>query len=223
MKSFRTVATLFCLTLLCVLVVPAVRADDWNKKTQITFSAPFEVPGAGAQTLPAGTYTFKLLNNDSNRHIVQILNQEETHIYTTTIAIPNFRIQSTGDTVVTFRERPAGEPQALREWFYPGNQWGEEFVYAKSRAIVLAKESNEPVLATPVTYTDMPVEALTSAPVEAVGPKGEPVEVAAVVAPPEVAAATLPKTASPLPTIALLGLLSLCAGLVVSAFSKRTV
>jgi hypothetical protein len=228
MKFLKPLATLFCLLALCVLVVPNATADDWNRKTVITFSGPVEVPGVGAQILPAGTYVFKILNSQSDRHIVQIFNQDETHVFTTILAIPNYRLKTTDKTVITFRERPAGEPEALRAWFYPGREWGEEFVYAKSRAITLAKEANEPVLATPMELAAAPVEALETAPVEAVAPTGDPVELAQVVEPPPVATAAaevdpLPKTASPLSLIAVLGLLMLGAGFALSAFSKRVV
>jgi hypothetical protein len=230
MKLLKTLATAFCLAVLCVLVVPAATADDWNRETVITFSGPVEVPGVGAQTLPAGTYVFKILDSQSDRHIVQIFNQDKTHVFTTILAIPNYRLKATDKTVITFHERPAGEPEALRAWFYPGRQWGEEFVYAKPRAIELAKEINEPVLDTPIELANAPVEALKTAPVEAVAPTGEPVELAQVVEPPpavEVApqpmvAEALPKTASSLPLIGLIGLLSLGAGLALSVFSKRT-
>jgi len=181
--------------------------------------------------LPAGTYVFKILDSQSDRHIVQIFNKEQTHVFTTILAIPNYRLKTTDKTVMTFSERPAGQPEALRAWFYPGRKWGEEFVYAKSRAIELAKEVNQPVLATPIELAEAPIETLKTAPVIAVDPKGEPVELAQVVEPPPVAetepvtmaAATLPKTASSLPLIGLIGLLTLGAGFALSAFSKRTV
>jgi LPXTG-motif cell wall-anchored protein len=229
MKLFKTLATLFCLVALCAFVVPTATADDWNRKTVITFSGPVEVPGVGQHNLPAGTYVFKILNSQSDRHIVQIFNQDETQVLTTILAIPNYRLHATDKTVITFRERPAGEPEALRAWFYPGREWGEEFVYAKSRAIELAKETNEPVLATPIELEAAPIEALNTAPVEAVAPTGDPVELAQVVEPPPAAAATqpaadpLPQTASSLPMIALIGLIMIGAGLALSAFSKRAV
>jgi LysM repeat protein len=238
MKLLKGLGIVMCLTVLFVLIVPAAMADDWNRKTVITFSGPVEVPGVGAQTLPAGTYVFKILDSQSDRHIVQIFNQEETHLFTTILAIPNYRLKTTDKTVITFRERPAGQPEALRAWFYPGHSWGEEFVYAKSRAIELAKETNEPVLATPIELAAAPIEALKTAPVEAVAPTGEPVELAQVVEPPPVATAEpvaatepvtvaaadpLPKTASPLPLIALIGLLTIGVGLALSLISKRAV
>ncbi len=232
MKLLRGLGIVLSLTVLCVLIVPAATADDWNRKTVITFSGPVEVPGVGAHNLPAGTYVFKILDSQSDRHIVQIFNKEETQVLTTILAIPNYRLKTTDKTTITFRERPAGQPEALRAWFYPGRAWGEEFVYEKSRAIELAKETNEPVLATPIELASAPIEALKTAPVEAVDPKGEPIELTKVVEAPPAAAAEpvtvaavepLPKTASPLPLIALIGLLAIGAGFALSAFSKRAV
>lgn len=231
MKLFRVFATILCLLAVYVLLLPRATADDWNRETVVTFSGSVEVPGVGAQTLPAGTYVFKIFDSQSDRHIVQIFNQEKTHVFTTILAIPNYRLKTTDKTVITFRERPVGQPEALKAWFYPGREWGEEFVYAKSRAVELAKETNEPVLATPIELSSAAIEELKTAPVEAIDPKGEPVELAQVVEPPPVAAAEptaapaerLPKTASSLPLIGLIGLLSLGAAFVISVVSKRVV
>jgi len=231
MKLFKGLGIGLCLAVLSTLVVPIASADDWNRKTTITFSGPVEVPGVGLHLLPAGTYVFKIVDSQSDRHIVQIFNQDETQVLTTVLAIPNYRLKTTDKTTITFRERPAGQPEALRAWFYPGRAWGEEFVYSKSRALEIAKETNEPVLATPDEMATAP-ETLKTAPVQAFAPTGEPVELAQVVEPPPAepaaaepvmvaAADPLPKTASPLPLIALLGLLTIGAGFALSAFSKR--
>lgn len=228
MKLFKMFAAVLSVAVLCLLAVPSASADDWNRKTVITFSGPVEVPGVGAQTLPAGTYVFKIFDSQSDRHIVQIFNQDETHVFTTILAIPNYRLKTTDKTVISFRERPAGQPEALKAWFYPGRQWGEEFVYAKSRAVELAKETNEPVLATPIELAAAPIEALKTAPIEAVDPKGEPIELAQVVEAPPAAAEpatvaenSLPKTASSLPLIGLMGLVALAAGFGLMLISRR--
>jgi len=202
MKLFKVLATVFCLFALCLLVVPTVTADELNRETVVTFSGPVEVPGTYPQILPAGTYVFEIMWNQPNRHIVRIYSQDKSKVLTTVMALPNLRLHATHKTVITFSERPAGQPEALRAWFSPGRVWGEEFVYAKPRAIELAKEVNEPVLATPVEMAAAPVETLQTAPVEAVAPTGEPVEIAQVVEPPPVVAdEPLPHTASPLPLI----------------------
>jgi len=230
------------------MLAPSAHADDWNRKTVVTFSGPVEIPGVHLQgwgVLPAGTYVFKILDSKSDRHIVQIFNQDETAIYATILAIPNYRLKATDKTVITFRERPAGEPEALRAWFYPGRNWGEEFVYPKAKAMELAKSTNTPVLfteaeipveiATPIKTVDEPVVVqLRQAPIMAVQPTGEAVQLAAVVTPPpaeelQVAAdpvaatlpATLPATSSMMPMIALLGLMTLGAAFAVRMFAKR--
>src|SRR5271170_3957532 len=151
MKLFKAMTTMCCMALMGAMLASSAKADDWNRKTVVTFSGPVEIPGVHLQgwaVLPAGTYVFKILDSQSDRHIVQIFNKDETIVYATILAIPNYRLKATSKTVMTFRERPAGEPEALRAWFYPGANWGEEFVYPKARAMVLAKAANAPVLFT---------------------------------------------------------------------------
>jgi hypothetical protein len=211
-----------------LIAAPKAKADDWDRKTVVTFSGPVEVPGVGAQILPAGTYVFKVMDSMSDRHIVQIFNQDETHVYTTILAIPNYRLKATDKTTITFRERPAGEPEALRAWFYPGREWGEEFVYERPKALQLAKETNEYVLSTPTVLTGAPVDTLKTSPVEAVNPNGETVDTAQVVEPPPAMAApvqvaSLPKTSSNLGLIGLVGMMLLCAGFLVSGLLKKSI
>jgi hypothetical protein len=243
MKFFKATAAVFSIALLGAMFSPGLQADVWNKKTVVTFSGPVEIPGvhlAGWGVLPAGTYVFKVMDSLSNRHIVQISSEDEKTVYATILAIPNYRLKATDKTVITFSERPAGQPEALRAWFYPGRNWGEEFVYPKAKAIELAKTTNVPVLYTPA---ELPYEVaepaqvvaapvmqeMRRAPVMAVTPRGEDVELAQVVtAPPperqQVAEARqpmLPDTASTLPLIALFGLLALGGAFAVRAASKR--
>jgi hypothetical protein len=230
MKLFKTLSIVLCVLVACAFLVPAAGADGWNKRTTVTFSGPVEVPGVGAQVLPAGTYLFKLMDSPSDRNIVQIFNEDGTHLYTTILAIPNYRLRVTDKTVMTFRERAEGQPEAIRAWFYPGANWGQEFVYPKARAIELAKVTQTPVLATPVDLATTPVETLKTAPVVAVAPTGETIEMAKVVEPPPVQTAdveassavkSLPKTAGWLPSLGLIGLLSLGTGLGLWMFFKR--
>lgn len=229
MKLLKGIGIGLSLIVLSAIATQKMKADAMNHKTIVTFSGPVEVPGVGQHILPAGIYVFKLADSSSNRHIVQIFNEDETHVYTTILAIPNYRLQTTGKTVITFHERPTGDPEALKAWFYPGQDWGEEFVYERSEAIQLAKEVNEPVLSTPVALADAPVEVLKSAPIEAVAPTGETINTAQVVEAPPVAAPKpapvesarmLPRTSSDLPLIGLAGLLMLGGGFALFGLSK---
>ena len=241
MTFLKAAPTLLCLAVLGVAFSPSARADSWDKKTTITFSGPVEIPGVHLQgygVLPAGTYVFKVLDSKSDRHIVQIFSKDELTIYATILAIPNLRLKATDKTVMTFRERPAGQPEALRAWFYPGKEWGEEFVYPKARAIVLAKETNMPVLFTTAEITpevtvaiktpaEPVVVELEKAPVMAIQPSGQEVQIAQVVTPPPVtllaqnAPAALPATGSSMPLVALFGVLALAGALTLGLIQKR--
>lgn len=234
MTFLKIVPSVFCAALIGAAFSPNIQADDWNRKTVVTFSQPVETPGVhikGWAVLPAGTYVFKILDSKSDRHIVQIFNQDETVVYATILAVPNYRLKATDKTVMTFRERPIGEPEALRAWFYPGHNWGEEFVYPKEKALALAKETNtvvlyttaaiEPEILTPIRSADEAVVVeLKQAPILAVKPTGEDLQIAEAVTPPPADGLVaenvpppqaLPKTASPLPLIGLFGLLALGA------------
>jgi hypothetical protein len=176
---------------------------------------------------------------------VQIFNQDQSKIYATILAIPNYRLTPTDKTVITFNEGIRGNPEPIRAWFYPGANWGEEFVYPKAKAVELAQVAKTPVLA---VVADVTVEVakpeapeviaqLQQLPVMAVRPTGEVVEVAQVVqttpqatvavepavaaAPVQLAANTLPATSSDLPLIGLFGLLALGGGFTIRAVRKQ--
>src|SRR5438093_4102903 len=141
----RVLKALCCAAIVTIVAAPGVRADQWNKKTILTFSGPVQIPGA---TLPAGSYVFKLADLSGNRHVVQVFDKEEKKIYTTILAIPNQRLDASDKPVVLFSERASGSPQAVKVWYYPGETIGNEFVYPKSQAMRIAKETHQSVLST---------------------------------------------------------------------------
>jgi hypothetical protein len=140
----RFVKAICCAAALTAVMAPGARADEWNKKTILTFSGPVQIPGA---TLPAGTYVFKLADIPGNRHVVQVFDKDEKKIYTTMLAVPNQRAEPSDKPIVLFSERATGSPQAVKVWYYPGETIGNEFVYPKSQAMKIAKESHTRVLA----------------------------------------------------------------------------
>jgi hypothetical protein len=207
------------LGLLAIGLTPSLRADQWNKRTVMTVNETIQVPN---KVLPPGTYVVKLLDSPSNRHIVQIFNGDETEVLTTILAIPNYRLEPTGDTVFTFWEMPPGQPRALRAWFYPGDNFGQEFAYPKSEAVAIAAVSHIEI---PTIEAEKPAE-LETAPIVELTPETPVAEAPQAPAPmvipslvakgiPPVTAAELPKTASPVPLIGLMGLLALVAFAVV--------
>jgi hypothetical protein len=228
----RAVACAFGIAIVATLCAVTASSQTLSKKTTVTFNMPVEIPGVGAQVLPAGVYVFRLMDSLSDRNIVQVFNKDESHIYATILAVPNFRLRATDKTVITFAERAAGEPQAIRAWFYPGDNWGQEFVYPKSKALELAKRTNLPVLYIPdevapnivapvKTADDAPVIALKESPLKAVSPAGQDVALADVVASPPTVVAALPKTASNVPFIFVMGLFFMTAAVAVNTLYRR--
>jgi len=242
---FRNVSTVFGLALLSVSLMQPLAADQWNKKTVLTFNQKVQMPNV---VLEPGTYVFKLLDSLSDRHIVQVFSSDETHLITTILAIPNYRLQPTGKTTFQFWETPAGQPTAMRAWFYPGDNFGQEFAYPKNMSIQIAKLANAPV---PTIADEKAIEVaeLKTAPLVIVDPAGtempvaqKPVQATAVrtqevalapatestvdrsttlVASNSTAPATLPHTASQGVLIGLLGLASIAAFGMMSRVSNR--
>jgi len=232
----RLSLSVFCASLLSIALLPALHADGWNKSTKFTFTDPVQIPG---QVLPAGTYVFRLLDSPADRHVVQIFDENGQHLITTVLAIPDYRLEPKGRTVMMFAERAGGNPDAIKEWFYPGDNFGQEFVYPKGQELQTAQAT--------VTYTPMApavVDTPVAAPVETVAPAAEtaaPVEEAPQAAQPEqqpqtppVAAPapeeatpapaepeSLPKTGSELPLIGLLGISSLGSGFLLTFLRRR--
>jgi LPXTG-motif cell wall-anchored protein len=162
MKSWKTFAAATCLG---VLSMTGAMADQWNKKTYLTVNEPIQVPG---KVLQPGRYVMRLLDSPANRHIVQIYNDREDQLQTTVLAIPNYRMQPTGKTEFQWWETPAGQPKAMRAWFYPGDNFGQEFAYPKSEAVAIATATNSTV---PTTAAKTETE-LTTARVSTVDKSG---------------------------------------------------
>lgn len=211
----RVVKILFALLTVSLLVAgfaPVARANTvLDKTTMVTFKQPVEIPG---QVLPAGKYLFEIYDTFTYRHIVRIYSPDRGKLFATILAIPNYRLTPTDSTVMAFAERPANAPQALEAWFYPGNKYGEEFVYPRTRAVELAQVTQENIPT--VAKEPATVEQLKTEPMVAVTPENKEVTIAeafpteAPAAQPAEALpepATLPKTASPVPFFGLSGVI----------------
>jgi len=234
MKNVRILTAL-----LACFAASMANADTWNKKTKVSFSGPVQVPGPSTSSkvviLPAGTYVFKLMSSSSNRNIVEVTNEGENKVYSTILAINDYRLNASSKTVMYFSERKAGAPVAIKSWFYPGDNFGQRFVYPKVQAVQIAAAVNQPVPSTTVVvektkYVEVPVYIQTPAKQEVAydasafekhdatdtaGDDGEAVK------PPAPAKATLPKTASSLPLVGLAGLLLLAISMLMRRASAQ--
>ena len=125
MKTLISPAAL-ALALLSITLAPSAKADEWDKKTVIT------VQGGAVQiqgtVLEPGEYVFKLADSQSDRRILEVFNADETKLETTILANAAYRLEPTGDTRFTFAEVPAGQPPAMSTWFYPGDNYGLQFL-----------------------------------------------------------------------------------------------
>ncbi len=125
-----------------VASAPFVQADESNKRTVLTIDKPIQLPN---MVLPAGKYVMRLRDSPSDRQVVQIYNATEQHLITTILALPNYRLEASGRTALTFWEMPPGQPPAVRAWFYPGDKYGREFTYTDPVARQIAAVSHAPV------------------------------------------------------------------------------
>jgi hypothetical protein len=218
------------------VVAPTAIADEHDKKTVVTITEPLEVPGA---VLQPGKYVFKLVESSNDRHIVIIKNERQNHTYATIFAVPNYKVRRTGKTEISFWETPAGQPKALRAWFYPGDNFGQEFMYPRTRVTEINQVAKQEVPEAPAdiqppaeepeptvaenTPPPAPAEvAAATAPEPAPGPEPvaaapapEPAPAPVAIADNTPAPAELPHTASDLPLYGLFGfgLIALAVGI----------
>jgi len=233
----RSALFLFGAALIAAAIAPPVKADQWDKKTVITINEPVQVPSCcndGHVVVPQpGTYVLVLVDSLSDRHIVRVFDKDQKTVITTILAIPNYRLQPTGATTFQFWETPAGQPRAMRAWFYPGDNFGQEFAYHKAQSVEIARVAKAPV---PTVVVESEAE-LKTAPVVIVDEKGEeaPLPAPTVVAKSEPAPereattpvsevpapAKLPDTASDYPLLGLIGFGSVIVSKMMSRFAKR--
>lgn len=212
-----------------VLLLAASGATAQYEKTRSTLAIAdrVEVPGA---VLEPGTYLVRVADVQSNRNVVVFQSPDGTKTYATAIATPHEGAQASAQSEFTFYTTAPGEPRVLRSWFAPNDPNGQDFYYPAERAAELKAKTHEEV---PVATADMmpasgssartSAETETSksvvAPPHPVPPAPAPAEtMASNETSPSNATATdadtLPKTASPYPLIAVLGLAALGAAAV---------
>jgi LPXTG-motif cell wall-anchored protein len=233
-RQFRTVCiTTLALTgaaLIGTSFVPKAHADQWDKMTIVTVHEPII---AGNKVLDPGTYVWKLLDSQSDRHIVQIFDKDQQHLETTVLAIPDYRMQATGKTQFAFWETPPGVPKAVRDWFYPGDNFGQEFPYPKKLVAQLASAAPVPVPSNyhepepaptpqPEVQPEPAPQPEPAAPTQSAQPAPEPQPQApqapATAQPP----ATLPHTGSFNPLVGLIGLVSLSSAGLLTLATRRS-
>ena len=222
--------------LLTLSATPALaQGQPMDARTEFTFNQPVELPGI---TLPPGTYIFRFVDGTTGRKVMQVQAKDaSSKTYGMFLTINAERPRPSDDAELRFLETPAGQPAAVKTWWYPGNTIGREFIYPKSQARRLAQATRQTVLTTQAE--NVTNDQMSSADLAYVSESGQETAVtddqlveAAASTPPvsataqqsassaqstpaqegTMARASLPRTSTPLAGIGLLGVLSLLGG-----------
>jgi hypothetical protein len=132
MKMLRMIPLALCAMLFCSILTPGAKADEWNKKTIVTFETPVQIPG---QTLQPGTYVFEVMT-PFPRNAVQIWDKNQDHLIATILTIPDDQGKTNDDSVFFLLKNTKlirrATPQStltLQSWFYAGDMGGRMFTY----------------------------------------------------------------------------------------------
>jgi hypothetical protein len=127
MRSIRMLQLAICAAILCAALGTSARADNWDRKTVVTFNDAVQIPG---QILPPGTYVFKLVDLPANRNLVQIMSEDQIFVFATVQTVSTYRWHAPDHTLFRLDESSGDSPQALRTWYYPGDNRGVDFIYS---------------------------------------------------------------------------------------------
>lgn len=239
------------LVLALVILAPpqVIQGSEWDLLTIFSTDHQIQVPGAVLE--PNTKYSMKLLDLQGTRNVVQVFNEDRTHLLTTFIAISAYRLEPADKTLFTFYETEPGYAKPIDKWFYPGRLNGLEFIYPKEQAAEIAMHlggrqvvQTAATPAAPAETTEREAETAANitpapeAPTEEVAPteqeitREKPSEVPSTVEEQKPAeqpamtekepAKTLPKTAGELPLVGLIGMLCFGFGLGLKVLSAKS-
>ena len=158
--------------LLTLSATPALaQGGPMDSRTEFTFNQPVEMPGV---TLPPGTYIFRFVDATTGRKVMQVQAKDaSSKTYGMFLTISAQRPRASDDAELRFLETPAGQPAAVKTWWYPGNTIGREFIYPKSQARRLAQATNSTVLTTKAEVNN---DQMKTADLAYVSPSGQETE-----------------------------------------------
>jgi hypothetical protein len=238
--------TFLTLAVLTLSIGGRAEAQPADYRTYFTFSAPVTLPGT---TLPAGKYIFRLADPNGSRKVINVLSGDGKRSLAMLHTIPNQASRPPKDAEIRFMETSAQVPPPVKTWWYAGKSIGYEFIYPRKQALQLAKSTSEPILTTAQETTDFEKADLSRidgagvpaavrveenpAPAEARGraqqADAEAQGASSTAAAQDVRAderarstarTALPRTASSVPSVLLLGLLAMTLGIGLSLFSR---
>jgi len=218
MHSTWTLQALF-IGLFSTLAGSPARAQTWLTDTStLHVVEPLHVPGA---VLEPGFYRIRVVEEQSDRNIVQITDTDGKKIFATLIATPHVAARMRSDSEFVFDEDADGHPMALRSWWAPDDRYGQDFVYSRHEEAELTRLAEGRVSpneqAASASNESMPAQAAPAPEADMTHP--EPQSVVAAKEP--ATEAKMPHTASPLPLVALSGLSAFAVAAALRAWAAR--
>jgi len=181
-----------------------------QRTTKLSVSEPTEIAGT---VLQPGIYVIRVHDVTGGKVQVQVTNENETTVIATVTAMRTRRNLNTNQEQAEqteFTYTTANGHPALSTWFYPGDEWGEAFTSGNATWPAQSGTVTASQAKTEVAPIPEPAPA-PATPVARYDPAPEPAETApAPMA--QTMPSQLPKTASDLPLLGLIGLGALGGG-----------
>ena len=133
-------------------------STEWNKKSTLSTHKQVEFPGI---VLEPGIYIIRLKDGGEKRSIVEIRNRDESQILATVLAVPDHQQRPDDNSEFLYFKAAGSNPTPVRTWFYSGDLIGLQFVYPKTRAMEIAKISDDHVMASNSNRKDDLIVAVT--------------------------------------------------------------
>ena len=112
------------------------RADSGTQGVQFKVNQPVEIPG---RVLDPGTYNIRLLRFGGQ--VAGIWNADGTKFYGAVETTPMFRMRGLGKVRVDLAKSGYDAPERVKDWFYPGSEYGYRLVYPSTKEMHLAQAS----------------------------------------------------------------------------------
>ncbi len=118
------------------LFVSPARADSSNEEVHFKVNQPVEIPG---RVLDPGTYDVRLLGFGS--HVAGVWSPDGSRFYGLVETEPTLRMRRLGRVKVDLSKSGYAAPDRIKDWFYPGDEYGNRLVYPSPKAMHLAQAS----------------------------------------------------------------------------------
>jgi hypothetical protein len=212
MKSFLAVAAVACLAVAGLASSASAQTDEFRKRSVFTTSEPVEIPGT---VLKPGKYVIRLRTAPRQRgvlqifNVVEVLDAPEEKVLASLFSMPDYNLAPPNKPLFGYYEGGPGLPKSIRVWYYPEDNYGEQFVYPKAQAAELAKYGNQSVLSMPALEAASAANALTAIGGTKEAPPARRTQMLAQANPPAGLPDQLPKTASLYSVLAWVGIICL--------------